>query len=76
MYFRKYTQWKADELSLTGFVKNEADGTVALEVQGDEDALTQFEKWCHVGSPLAKVSSVVVREINPVQGESEFAIVH
>lgn len=58
VYFRKYTQAKATELGVNGFVMNQADGTVYIEAEGTHEALNQFLEWCHIGSPSAKVKSV------------------
>lgn len=75
VYFRKYTQWKAEELGLTGFVRNEPDGTVLIEAEGAADALEAMEKWCHLGSPLSKVESVQHSAIEE-KGSTEFELVH
>lgn len=75
VYFRKYTQWKAEELGITGFVRNEPDGTVLIEAEGAPDALEAMEKWCHLGSPLSKVESVQYSAIEE-KGSTEFELVH
>jgi acylphosphatase len=75
VYFRKYTQWKAEELGLTGFVRNMPDGTVYIEAQGEEEKVELLEKWCHLGSPLSKVESVNFNEI-PEVAESAFVLEH
>lgn len=40
--FRWTTQIKARELGLTGWVRNEADGSVSMELQGSDDEIAQF----------------------------------
>ena len=40
--FRYTAMHAANMLRLTGFVKNEYDGSVTCEVQGDEDTIEQF----------------------------------
>ena len=37
--FRYHATYKARELELTGWVRNEDDGSVAMEVQGDPDRI-------------------------------------
>lgn len=37
--FRYHARFAADRYGLTGWVKNEYDGTVTMEVQGDEAAI-------------------------------------
>jgi acylphosphatase len=61
VFFRKYTRQKAMTLGLTGFVRNEADGSVYIEAEGDDEKLEMFRDWCRTGSPSSRVSSVEVR---------------
>ena len=63
VFFRKYTKDKADELLLTGFVKNLSDGSVYVEATGSDDALNKFVTWCHHGPLLANVQSVETNQI-------------
>ena len=37
----------ATSLGITGWVRNECDGSVMLELQGDGDALAQFQTMLH-----------------------------
>lgn len=65
--FRAYTQKKASELGLEGFVRNLTDGRVEMVVEGPEEQVQQLEDWCWKGSPAAKVS-LVRAEVRPVSG--------
>ncbi len=56
--FRYYTRQKANELGLTGYVKNKSDGSVFIEAEGDEAALNEFILWCHTGPSWARVQEV------------------
>ena len=58
VWFRKSTQHEARKLGLTGFVKNEKDGSVYIEVEGEESALKTFIGWCSCGPELANVQNV------------------
>ena len=60
VWFRKYTQNKARELGLTGWVRNETNGTVSLIAEGDDELLKKLTKWLQRGSPGAKVNTVNV----------------
>lgn len=62
VFFRAQTKKKADELDLTGFVKNMPDGSVEIFAEGSTQSLKQLEEWCRTGPPKAKVSSVAVTE--------------
>jgi len=63
VWFRDSTLKKAQELGVKGFVKNQADGSVYMEVEGTESALQAFVQWCHEGPPFAKVEAVEVEEM-------------
>ena len=60
VYYRKSAKLKADELQLFGWIRNEADGSVYIEVEGNENALTQFTDWCRQGSAHAIVEQVKI----------------
>ena len=63
VWFRASTKRKADEIGLSGVVKNEKDGTVYITVTGSENALESFVSWCSEGPELARVKEVLVEEI-------------
>jgi acylphosphatase len=56
--FRHFTQIKANELQLTGWVANQPDGTVYVVAEGPAEQLEQFFRWLHRGSPSARVGRV------------------
>lgn len=58
VWYRKSCQAKAQELGLTGFVKNQADGSVYCEVEGDVEQLMAMVDWCKKGPKLASVEKV------------------
>ena len=58
--FRYYTKLKADELSLIGTVQNLDDGSVFIQISGDNQKLDSFIKWCHLGSPASEVKKVTI----------------
>ena len=60
--YRKSTQEQANKLNLKGYVKNEADGSVLVEVEGSKKMLELFVLWCKVGPERATVESVKVSE--------------
>ena len=62
VWFRAATQEKAIALGLNGFVKNEKDGSVYLEAEGEKENLDELVEWCHTGPPKAKVEKVEVTE--------------
>lgn len=60
VYFRQHTYERAIELGVLGFVKNQSDGSVYCEAEGDASALQHFLDWCGIGSPMSDVRSVNV----------------
>jgi acylphosphatase len=58
VFFRRSAREQAMRLGLAGFARNEPDGTVRIEVEGDPAALDRFLAWCHVGPPAARVDRV------------------
>ena len=62
VFFRAFIKEKADDLDITGFAKNESDGIVYVEAEGEEELLKTFVAWCKQGPRLAHVSDCIVRE--------------
>lgn len=73
VWFRASAKKEAERLGLTGFVRNEADNSVFIEVEGAPANLNAFVAWCHEGPVHAKVNEVVVNSIN-LRGYSGFEI--
>ena len=45
---------KAEELGLTGWVKNTVEGNVEAVFEGDESMVNEMIAWCRKGPPLAQ----------------------
>lgn len=73
VFFRAAAQEQAESLGIVGFARNESDGTVYIEAEGEESALNQFLTWCHQGPPAATVEQVKVTEAQ-MENFSEFNI--
>jgi acylphosphatase len=73
VFFRANTKTQADNFGLTGFVRNEPDGSVYIEAEGDEKSLTEFIEWCNVGPSFAKVDSCEVDD-GELKNFSDFVI--
>lgn len=71
VYFRFFTQRMAKKLGLIGWVKNEPDLSVLIEVQGTQNEIEQFKTWCYKGSPFSKVKQVLIEEMATNQEEQE-----
>ena len=55
---RMSSQKKARELGLTGWVRNEPDGTVTLIAQGKEEGLRELILFCYNGVKYARVDNI------------------
>jgi acylphosphatase len=62
VFFRQGAKEQADALGLTGFARNDPDGSVYIEVQGEKGNVEGFLAWCRRGPESARVSSVHVAE--------------
>ena len=60
VWFRRNTQEKARELGITGWVRNESDGTVTVVAEGNDKLLIKLAKWLEIGSPDANVDTLKV----------------
>lgn len=58
--FRYFTQKRALALNLTGFVRNERNGDVYVEVEGRKDIIEDFVKQIEKGPAFSRVRSTEV----------------
>lgn len=65
VFFRQSAKQKAHELGIVGFTRNEPDGTVIIEAEGESVALDALVAWCHEGPVYAKVERVTVENGTP-----------
>jgi acylphosphatase len=72
--YRAETRREGRRLGVTGWVKNEPDGSVLLEAQGTGAQLDELLVWLKDGPPLAVVTSVDVGDVEPVAGEDDFDV--
>lgn len=76
VWFRANTKQKAEQLGVTGWVKNTSDGCVEAIFEGEERCVKEMLEWCHRGPPLAKIDNVEIKNQNPTNGFDEFSIKH
>ena len=58
VFFRASTHDLAVDLSLTGYVRNMADGSVEVLACGSQDAIDKLAAWLHEGPRMASVTNV------------------
>jgi len=56
--FRWSAVREARRRRITGFVKNQYDGSVYIEAEGPQDQLLDYLEWCRKGPGSAHVTSV------------------
>lgn len=64
--FRDFARRRAKSLNLTGFVKNNVDGSVTAVAQGESKALNKFEESLKAGPFFAKVKEVK-KQAKPIE---------
>ena len=65
--FRYWTARKADELGLTGAVRNDDDGAVSLVVEGPQPDIIEFRRWLRSPQAPGRVAHVDER-MSPAEG--------
>lgn len=73
VWFRASTREVAEQLGVSGWVRNIPGGRVEAVFEGDPEAVRQAIDWCHQGPPGARVDRVDVTWEEPV-GEKGFTI--
>ena len=58
--FRYNARRQALTLGLDGFVNNKPDGSVYIEVEGNQADLDEFVAWCNAGPSGSRVIDVYV----------------
>ena len=62
VFYRATAMETAGKLGIKGFARNEKDGSVYVEAEGDEDKLKEFVDWCRIGPPRASVDRIETEE--------------
>lgn len=58
VFFRTFVRASAERRGVSGWVTNRADGTVAVRLEGDREAVEAVERACAVGPDRARVDRV------------------
>ena len=73
VFYRASARDAASQLGIKGYARNEPDGRVLIEAEGEEEALEKFVAWCRKGPPRASVDEVTVKE-NDLMNFTSFEI--
>ena len=71
--FRYRAQYAANGLRVTGWVKNEWDGSVSMEAQGSEEQINEMLKLINQGSYI-QIGRMEYHEIPVVEDERSFHV--
>ena len=71
VFFRDSVEKRAIDYALTGFVQNEPDGSVYIEIEGEEEKIDKFIDWCKEG-PVGAIVEDVEYEFGPVKKFAHF----
>ena len=64
VFFRAHAQEKAEKLgNITGWVANNADGTVDIVAEGPENKINDLIDWCHSGPSRSHVEKVEAEKL-------------
>jgi acylphosphatase len=74
--FRWFVRRAAQELGLTGRVRNLPDGRVEVEAAGAPERLDAFRERLRQGPPGARVTGLAEEELSSVPAWEEFVIDH
>jgi acylphosphatase len=74
VFFRASVETRAEELKLTGFVRNRPDGTVEVRAEGERQKLEKLVEYLKKGPPAASVEEVVVTWAAYTGDYSQFSI--
>lgn len=73
--FRFSAKKKAETQGLNGFTRNEENGGLYIEVEGEEKELKYFLDWCRHGPPLAKVEKIDFEFIDQLKNYQGFNLI-
>ncbi|CDQ19578.1 acylphosphatase [Halobacillus karajensis] len=73
--FRAATKQIAEEIGVAGWVKNQPDGTVLIEVEGKHEQVKQFIKKIQEGpTPYSKVNALDITNNKSMNDHEKFKV--
>ncbi|MDP3779023.1 MAG: acylphosphatase [bacterium] len=58
--FRHTAKQMAEQMEITGWARNEPDGSVKILAQGQKDTLQKLIDWCKKGTEWSRVDDVKI----------------
>ena len=62
VFYRATAHMQAMTLGVTGWARNNPDGSVEIHAEGEPEALEAFTDWCRKGPEGAEVQSVEITD--------------
>jgi len=75
VFFRRSAKTKADSLGISGWIRNNKDGSVETVGVGEKSKLEEFAKWCKKGTVFANVLNVEENWADKNDYFEEFSII-
>ena len=73
VFFRASVKKVADIIGVKGFVRNEHNGTVFVEAEGEDEMVNKLVDYCHHGPENARVDKVSIT-LGVIVGYESFEI--
>ncbi|MBN1984181.1 MAG: acylphosphatase [Chitinivibrionales bacterium] len=74
MGFRYFARESANSVGVTGWVRNESDGSVSMEAQANQEIVALFIEHITQGASMGYVREIVKHEIPVIDNEKGFLI--
>lgn len=74
VFYRATAKEVAEEIGVTGWIKNTSEGNVELMATGTEEQLIYLIDWCKQGPPKSIVSDVMVTKKEKEEAFKDFQI--
>jgi acylphosphatase len=75
--FRAATKQIADQIGVNGWVRNQPDGSVLIEVEGEHEQMNEFIKQVDQGpTPFSKVEALDIKDNREINYHRKFKVVH
>jgi acylphosphatase len=68
VWFRAEAEREAVARRVSGFARNQRDGSVLLELEGEAADVDAVVAWCRIGPPRADVTAVEVEDLSVTGG--------
>lgn len=72
--YRYYAVQQAQLLGVKGYVRNQADNSVLIVAQADEEVIQTFIDYLHVGPTRARVDHIFKSKINNLSDFNNFSV--